>query len=743
MDDARALLDVETPPETGSVTASAVKRRAMWGMLWSGVLSAIVVLVLFMPKTEHGGSKDLVQLAQWSSDFDALDVEAERADFGRLASKASELADLLRVLRGSVMRSPALPKEFFADTREKILELLQTLQGKVSPLDAVKLGISVTTKDLARLGVPLEDSTAPSETNAETNIIRTSVEPDGDSHGGHGGHGQKMTRMADVPGSFGAGPPWTDGLVRFCFHANVPSRIKTLVQNAMLELEKAIPCIRFKQIKNHRTSSTNCEVYPSVIITSFDNRGCASSHLGWYSRTTQQWVNLKARKPRQGHCEVLGIAIHELGHLLGMAHEQARPDASKYVTIHWDNINPNYTRQFKVNDKADNERPYDLLSVMHYGSEAFSINDKDTITPKSSGCWHYTSDASLCERIKDNMGQRNGITQLDADQLGDLYKSQNKLCRSSLAQSNPASDGLPLQRWVPRTPLSYNTMGVAYAYPFPCKAASQTRVWSSAGGGALLWRHGNLAFYQGDDKGETIWSHVVWQSGTCADCGGGFEPRSNPGAHLCFHSNGNLVIYSQTRRLLWATGTYPGRRAPWGAWRMAIFDHHWAMMSPRIKPREGVQKEVLPYSMVRYPSEAPSSIEILPWLIGWFGCLTDVTWETLGGAQLRFHDGELVFYPGDGHGNKDDPIWRSGTKHIGKELCFAEDGNLLINSATDWVWRSGTFDSSGGRSPEGATSLVVFDGEWSMFSATGVALVTFPPSTKYFKVDHFSSTLST
>ena len=31
------------------------------------------------------GSKDLVQLAQWSSDFDALDVEAERAvDFGAL-----------------------------------------------------------------------------------------------------------------------------------------------------------------------------------------------------------------------------------------------------------------------------------------------------------------------------------------------------------------------------------------------------------------------------------------------------------------------------------------------------------------------------------------------------------------------------------------------------------------------------------------------------------------------------------
>ena len=138
----------------------------------------------------------------------------------------------------------------------------------------------------------------------------------------------------------------------------------------------------------------------------------------------------------------------------------------------------------------------------------------------------------------------------------------------------------------------------------------------------------------------------------------------------------SMAQHGSARRLLWATGTYPGRRAPWGAWRMAIFDHHWAMMSPRMKPGQGVEKEVLPYSMVRYPSEAPSSVEILPWLVGWHGCLTDVSWETPGGAQLRFHDGELVFYPGDGQGNKDDPIWRSGTKGIGKELCFAEEGDL-------------------------------------------------------------------
>lgn len=58
-----------------------------------------------------GGSKDLVQLAQWPLNFNALDLEAERADFGRMASKAAELADLLRVLRGSVLtKRPAVPK---------------------------------------------------------------------------------------------------------------------------------------------------------------------------------------------------------------------------------------------------------------------------------------------------------------------------------------------------------------------------------------------------------------------------------------------------------------------------------------------------------------------------------------------------------------------------------------------------------------------------------------------------------
>jgi hypothetical protein len=81
-----------------------------------------------------------------------------------------------------------------------------------------------------------------------------------------------------------------------------------------------------------------------------------------------------------------GETIHEIGHLIGMWHEQSRPDRDIFVTVHPENIQEGKEHNF---DKHDIDwpiaGPYDLGSIMHYGSFFFSNGNGPTITTASGG----------------------------------------------------------------------------------------------------------------------------------------------------------------------------------------------------------------------------------------------------------------------------------------------------------------------------------------------------------------------
>lgn len=119
-------------------------------------------------------------------------------------------------------------------------------------------------------------------------------------------------------------------------------------------------------------TAANQATHPDWVT--FRPAGGCSSAVG--RRGGQQFVNLAPG------CTT-GNTIHEIGHVVGMWHEQSREDRDAFVTINWANIQAGFEHNFNqhVTD-GDDVGPYDYGSIMHYPRTAFSVGGgAETITP--------------------------------------------------------------------------------------------------------------------------------------------------------------------------------------------------------------------------------------------------------------------------------------------------------------------------------------------------------------------------
>jgi len=112
-------------------------------------------------------------------------------------------------------------------------------------------------------------------------------------------------------------------------------------------------------------------------------------------------------------CWRKGTIIHEIGHSIGLFHEQSRPDRDDFVTINLHNVVDRAIFNFNKmrSDQWDSKgTAYDYDSVMHYGTYFFSKNRQMTIVTKNS-------------RDQKRIGNRSGFSDTDKVQINKMYCS--------------------------------------------------------------------------------------------------------------------------------------------------------------------------------------------------------------------------------------------------------------------------------------------------------------------------------
>lgn len=167
---------------------------------------------------------------------------------------------------------------------------------------------------------------------------------------------------------------WPNNKVYYQISSSFSEQAKKHIKAALKTWERET-CVKFKLWM---------EESPNVLKITNNNGGCFIRTVGYSiasNSTSGNTINLE----ENAGCTKTKEVLHQVGHALGLFHEQSRPDRDQYITINKQNINPKLWSNFKKRSSGEVTsfgREYDYASIMHFQLNVFSKNEGNTMAVK-------------------------------------------------------------------------------------------------------------------------------------------------------------------------------------------------------------------------------------------------------------------------------------------------------------------------------------------------------------------------